>query len=479
MRIGQTSFVVFVSQLLSSLLGFAATLYFARVVGAEVLGYYALTILVAKWLMLGGEAGVSSAIKKRISEQNEPSAHLTAGLVTLAVLGVVSTLAVAAFQGVVNSYVGTDVHLLVVLLVLAGFVGSAVTAALEGESRVHVSGLLSPVRFGSRSLIQIGLVFAGFGLTGMLLGYAGGGLVAGLIGAFFISARFQWPRIEHFRNLFDFAKFSWLGNLSGRSFNDVDVFVLGALVSPALVGVYAIAWNITQFIGVFGSSIRQSTFPELSNASVTERTNAVTSIVSDSLAYSGLFAIPGFFGSVVLADRLLTLYGSEFARGATVLALLVVSMIVWDYMNQLLNTLNAIDRPDRSFRVNVAFIATNLGLNVLLVLALGWIGAAIATLIATLVGLVLAFYYLSSLVRFEVPFGEIARQVAAASVMAVVVYAVRRGIESRDLLNHNAAIVVILVSLGAVTYFLVLVTISDRFRATLVDNSPVRILFIS
>jgi O-antigen/teichoic acid export membrane protein len=479
MRIGQTSVVVFASQLLSSLLGFAATLYFARLLGAEVLGYYALALLISKWFMLSGEAGVSSAVTKRISEGNAPSAHFTAGLVTLAVLGVVATLTVFVFRDWVDAYVGADVHLLIVLLVLSGFAASLIDAKLRGERRVHLAGLLVPVRFGTRSILQIGLVFAGFGLAGMLVGYAGGTLVAGVIGAVSVSTRFRRPQVEHFRNLFDFAKFSWLGNLSGRSFNDIDVFVLGALVSPALVGVYAIAWNITQFIGTFGSSIRQSTFPELSNASVEERTEAVTDIVSDALAYSGLVAIPGFFGSVVLADRLLTLYGDEFTQGAAVLALLMLSMLVWDYMNQLVNTLNAIDRPDRSFRVNLMFIAVNLTLNVALVLTFGWVGAAIATLLATLIGLVLAFYYLSSLVNFAVPTRETGKQVAAAAVMAVVVYGIRRGIELLDLLNHNAAIVVILVSLGAATYFLVLVTISDRFRATLVANSPVRIPFLS
>lgn len=479
MRIGQTSFVVFVSQLLSSLLGFAATLYFARVLGAEVLGYYALTLLIAKWFMISGEAGVSSAVTKRISEGNEPSAHLTAGLVTLAVLGIVSTLAVFVFRGWVNAYVGADVHLLIIALLLSGFAVSLVDADLRGERRVHISGLLIPVRFGSRSILQIGLVFAGFGLAGMILGYAGGAIVAGAVGAVFVSTGLRRPRGEHFRNLFDFAKFSWLGNLSGRSFNDVDVFVLGALVSPALVGVYAIAWNITQFIGTFGASVRESTFPELSNASVEEQTEVVTGIVSDALAYSGLVAIPGFFGSVVLADRLLTLYGEEFTRGAAVLALLVLSMLVWDYMNQLVNTLNAVDRPDRSFRVNLVFMVVNLLLNVVLVLAFGWVGAAAATLLATLVGLLVAYYYLSSLVTFTVPIREIGKQVLAAAVMAVVVYGVRRGIEVLDLLNHNAAIVVILVTLGATTYFVLLAALSDRFRTTLVDNAPVRIPFLS
>ncbi len=46
MRIGHTSFIIFVSKPLRSVLGFVATLYFARVLGAEVLGFYVLTITV-------------------------------------------------------------------------------------------------------------------------------------------------------------------------------------------------------------------------------------------------------------------------------------------------------------------------------------------------------------------------------------------------------------------------------------------------
>jgi O-antigen/teichoic acid export membrane protein len=44
MNLGQTSVVYFVSKLLGSVLGFVATIYFARVLGAEVLGQYALVL---------------------------------------------------------------------------------------------------------------------------------------------------------------------------------------------------------------------------------------------------------------------------------------------------------------------------------------------------------------------------------------------------------------------------------------------------
>lgn len=90
MRIGQTSFIVFASRLLASALGFIATIYFARVLGATIIGYYALTIAIASWLELGGHLGISSAITKRLSEGDERSAYFTAGALSVLVLGVSS-----------------------------------------------------------------------------------------------------------------------------------------------------------------------------------------------------------------------------------------------------------------------------------------------------------------------------------------------------------------------------------------------------
>lgn len=479
MRIGQTSIVVFGAKLLTSVLGFAATLYFARILGAEVLGYYALVLVVTKWLRLVGDVGVSSAVKKRISEEEDPSAYFTAGLVAVVLFGVVAAVSIAVFRGLVNSYVGVDAARYVVLLVAVTLIASITTAGLEGKRLVHISGLLGPVRTGFRSLVQIALVILGFELAGMLLGYAAGSALVIVVGAAFLSVGITRPRREHFRSLFEYAKFSWLGSLRGRAFNDMDVVVLGALVSPNLVGVYSIAWSLTSFIGVFGSSIRQTMFPELSHADAEERTELFKTLVSDSLAFTGLIAIPGLFGAVVMGDRLLRIYGDEFTRGTAVLGLLILSMLVYDYQNQLLNALNALDRPDISFRINAAFLALNLVMNVGFVLLFGFVGAAIATALSVSISLLLALYYLHSLLSFEVPIGEIGRQFGAAVVMAAVVFTARRVGESVLPRVHNATLVVSLVAIGAGTYFLVLLAISGRFRTTVVNNSPVRIPFVS
>jgi O-antigen/teichoic acid export membrane protein len=479
MRIGQTSFVHFLSKLLSSALGFVATLYFARVLGAEVLGFYALALTVSKWVKLVGDIGVASAVTKRISEGEEAAKYFTAGGLSLATFALVCVFLIVAVRGHLNSYVGADVWVFVVLIVCVGLFSSLVTAALKGNHLVHITGLLSPVRIGLRSVIQIGLVVASFGLVGMLAGYVLGGFLVTLVGLFFMPVRLKRPSRRHFTRLYNYAKYSWLGSLRGRSFNDVDIIVLGIFVSPALVGVYSVAWNLSNFIGIFGSSIRQSTFPELSRADAQEQRNRLANVVSDALVYSGLMAIPGFFGAMLLADRLLRIYGEEFTRGAAVLALLVLSMLIYDYQNQLLNALNAMNRPDLSFRVNAVFILLNLVMNVGLVYLFDIVGAAVATVLSAIVGLSLSFWYLRQLLTVEVPVDEFVRQLGAALVMAVVVGLVRYLVEAGNLVGHNVALVVALVGLGAATYFAVLYIISTRFRTTVRDNAPASISFLT
>lgn len=57
--------------------------------------------------------------------------------------------------------------------------------------------------------------------------------------------------------------------------------------------------------------------------------------------------IPGLVGDVILATRILRIYGDAFTQGHVLVMLIVANLIV-SYQNQLLNALGAIDRPDLS-----------------------------------------------------------------------------------------------------------------------------------
>lgn len=475
MRLGQTSIIFFAARLLASVVGFVATLYIARLLGAAPLGTYHLTIGVVSWLGIAGKIGVSGAISKRVSEGSEQGEYAVAGAVLIGSLFTIVAVGAFVFRSQVNEYIGYPAATFVVAILLLTLGFSVVTSLLTGLHLVHVRGLLSPVKIGSQGLFQIIAVMSSAGVAGLFWGHiAGIGLVVAIGGI--VVARnlpsISPPKRRHFRSLINFAKFSWLGSLQSRMFNYTDIIVLGFFISSSFVGIYSVAWNIATFLILFSASISSALFPEISELSARRDPQAAADIVEQSLIYGGLFLVPGVLGGAILGERILRIYGPEFTQGAVVLFVLIVANLFMGYQNQLLNALNAIDRPDLAFRVNAVFVGANLAANVVLIYLYGWIGAAVATAGSVAVSLVLAYYYLSGIITFAFPVREVARQWGAAAVMAAVVYGGLAVENAYDLLGHNFATVLLLVGVGAGVYFAVLLVLSAQFRTTVRNNVP-------
>lgn len=466
MRIGRTSIVHFGSQLVATVVGFLATIYFARRLGADTLGVYFLVTSVYLWLEVIASGGIRSAVTKRLSEGEDRNRRLTAALVCVSLILVLVILVLLLFSDQVESYLGVAVVPVLILLLVVGTTFTVLTSVLSGEHKVHLRSLLTPVDRIARTILQVALVVAGSGLAGLLYGYLGAMVVAILVGAYFVSTRFAVPRKEDFVSILTYAKYAWLNGVNTRAFASTDTIVLGFFVSSTLIGVYEIAWNVASILAVFGSSISQAVFPEISSLSANDETERASDLVSDALAFTGLFTIPGLVGGLVLGEWILGIYGSEFQQGSLVLVILIAARLLSAYQWQFVNALGALDRPDRAFRVNLVFLVVNVGLNLVLVALYGWIGAAVATTLSAALTLVLGYVSLQSVIDVTVPYDEIGRQIAGAAVMGAVLYLLTVPIDVR---LHTA---VLLVGVGAIVYFLVLAAISSRFRTTVVSNLP-------
>lgn len=472
MRIGQTSVVHFASQVLTSLVGFLVTVFLARELGSDVLGNYFLVVAVLVWLKVLGGQGIQMAVRKRISEGVDRRQLLGAGFGLQLVAFLLIAAAILLFEERVDAFVRVEgAALPLVALLFTGLLFWQVTAALEGDHRVHVASLLRPLDRTLRSGLQVAVVVVGFGTVWWLLaGYAVAELVASVVGLALLSLRPRLPTRAQVVDMLDYARYSWFSGIESRTFASMDTLVLGAFaVSSGLIGVYEIAWNLASILAVFGTSISTTLFPAISRLDSEGEPDAVSGLVEDALAYSGLFVIPGLVGCVVLGDAVLGIYGEEFTEGWLVLVVLVVARLVYVYESQFTSALAALDHPDVAFRVNVVFVGTNLVLNVALVAAFGWLGAAVATTTSAAVGLVLGYVLLRRYVALPVPRRELANQVGAAAVMGGVVYAAR---EALALAPTDTVLTVALIVLGAGVYFLVLSGLSRRFRATVLRNLP-------
>ncbi|MDY6779449.1 MAG: oligosaccharide flippase family protein, partial [Halobacteria archaeon] len=244
MKLGQTSFIHFLSKIGSTVAGFVATIYFARVLGADVLGTYFLMIAVLTWLKMFSTMGISKSVMKRISETDEGDEFFTAGLVLQVISLLVISFLILVFQSQVQEYTGFGRVDVLLALLFAGSFFSFVTSVLVGESLVHVSGALDPLDRILRTVAQVAFVMLGFNLLGMFAGYVIAAIVSATAGVYFISARLKYPDKGHFVSLWSYAKFSWLGSFSNRTLASMDTIVLGFFVTSNLIGIYEVAWNV-------------------------------------------------------------------------------------------------------------------------------------------------------------------------------------------------------------------------------------------
>ena len=174
---------------------------------------------------------------------------------------------------------------------------------------------------------------------------------------------------------------------------------------------------------------------------------------------AGLVAIPGLFGAVAVGDTILTIFGAEYAVGGTILVVLVGARLLAAYAGQLIGAINAIDRPDVAFRVNLAYVVANVSLNLALVALFGWYGAAAATVVSAGFSLLAAGWALSTLIGLpELPVGEVAKQVGAAAGMLLVVVALQRVVPG------TLAWTLVVVGVGAAVYGALLFALSATVR---------------
>lgn len=464
MKHGRTAIVNFLSRFGMSIAGFVATVTLTNILGKETYGTYVVVISVLAWVSIAGNMGLAPALRKRLSESTEGDL-VSSGLSLQLALYVVVALFLWIGRGPLNAYMGVEATNVIIALLGVRLLVKLAQAILEGEHLVHIASVLSPIEMIARSAVQVVFVVLGFDLFGAFFGYFVGGVVATAVGAYFVRFSPSLPTREDITRLTSYAKFSWFAQVKGRAFLSMDTIILAFFVTNSVIAVYEIAWNVTSMLAIFGSSIARTLFPEISEiSSQSADYEGVSEYLRLGLAYSGLFLIPGLVGGALVGDVVLTIYGDGFDTGYYILLILTFARLLYAYQMQFMSTIDAIDRPDITFRINTVFVGSNLLLNTLLVWQYGWYGAAVATTLSAGISLLLAYRAIRSFVTVDLPYRPVAKQCLSVVPMAVVV------LVGRELSGDSLPVVLVLIGIGAALYFVSLVTISREFRTTVEDN---------
>lgn len=475
MRLAKTSILVTASSQFSTLVGFVATFYIASYLGPETLGAYSVTVGVLYWVYLPASA-IDSAVTKRVSEQVDESEIFSAAALLNATIAFIIIITILLVPQRIESYIGHPVSTEMSALVLFSFATNFMSAVLNGEKKIAHASLIWTSGRVVRTGLQIGLTFLlGLGVSGLIWGHSLSFLVVTALGVIISSVRPARPERKHFRRLFEYARYSWLGQLSVKAFNWLDTVILALFVSSTLIGIYQVAWTMASALSVVSSSIGTTLFPTFSELSTDNRYNEISELCTEGLSFAGILTIPGLAGALTVGSRVLEIYGPEYGQGALILVLLVIARLTNAYNGLFKNTINAIDRPEIGFRINAVTVASNVALNFTLIPLFGWYGAAIGTTSSATIGLLFGYYWVNQVLPIQVPYREIGFQVVASLVMVLAVL----GLSS--VLDSGRIETVVLVLLAAGVYSVALLILSTTVRqktvSILSDYPYLRALF--
>ena len=426
MDAARSSGKLFAANLVVTALGFLGIAYFARELGADQLGVFFLYQAIVELVSVVTNLGLNQSIRKRISEGDDPGRFLTTGILLKTVPLAVAALVILALGGLINDYVGAEVVLYVVIAVPLREFSEMIVQVIEGELRVGETAVIRLSRQFVWVASGVALIQYGLGVEAVIVGtYLGWSVKLGW-GMVRRSTGFGRPSLDYAQSLFDFAKFSSIGHVSGYFYSWLDVIVIGYFLPPSAVAAYEVAWRVTEVFTIFSNAIGLSVFPQISRYHAEGDWDAIQDLISRSLMPTVFIVIPAFAGTLLLSREVLRFtFGPEYTIAWLVLVVLAAEKLFQALRHILARSLDGIDRPNLSAFSTGVTLTLNVVLNLLLVPQIGIVGGAVATFVSFVVNALLNVYFVSRHLTIAPAYGQIGRLVVASAVMLLAVAGLR------------------------------------------------------
>ncbi len=384
------------------------TPYIIGEIGVDQYGLWALVLAITGMLGLL-DFGLATAAVKWVAERTGSNdvegrnrilstlltIYLALGCVAMCIAG---ALAISADAPLLSNYFESPdqaaiLAVLIGITVALGFQLSLFRAALAGSGCMHLSNAVEIGMTIFTALLSVYFLSSGYGVIGLaaalvisvLLGILGLMTVAyWRLDRLRLSLRFEdWCET---RALLAFSSWVFIANVAVHLILRTDPVIIKVYLPLSAVAVYAIAARIAEYMLHFNKQFSNALMPLVSQAHGRGSVETVRNVLTNGTRYLLALALPMLALTAFHAENFLLLWlGQEFIGAATTLQVLlgaVTCMVVQ------LNASNVLGMTGRHRFVSLSMGASallNLVLTILLLPRYGLLGAATATLIASVI----------------------------------------------------------------------------------------------
>lgn len=233
-----------------------------------------------------------------------------------------------------------------------------------------------------------------------------------------------------------------------KAYTFMDTVLLKQLADDRAVGLYQVPFKIVMALQFLPAAFIASVYPAMSKYWKDNREQLVVTF-ERSINYLMIIALPISVGAIVLADKVILLFKSEYSYDEAVLPmqLIMVALFFMFLATPVGALLNACDRQ-KANTVNMLLTASfSIALNIILIPKYGVVGASITLALSSVLLLLLGWRYVKKIIAYRPAkiLSVLGKVLVATLVMVIVV------LLFKSLLN-----IFVLVVLAGLIYFFIL-----------------------
>jgi O-antigen/teichoic acid export membrane protein len=336
--------ILFAGNLLYTAITTVTAVFVARLLGPDGYGVYALAFVIPSILSLFVGLGVNISVTRYIAfyvangnieraksfTRSGTSFLLLFGLLLSAVnfFGASFLVSVLFHRPQLVPYVQ-----LASLFVFGSTVAQSATSVLIGWSSMVELSAFTVLQAALKLVLTVGLILAGFGVLGAVVGHVLSYLVEGSLVTLFLYLAHMRPWTRDSNKFFDDTKLMlsygfppYAGNIVSGLASQYVTIILAAIATNSVIGYYQAALNVTVAIGVISGTVTNVLYRSF--AALHGLEGDISSAFSYAVRYVSLILTPIVFFLVAGAAPLFDLlYGPSYSPGIILLRLVGLSFL--------------------------------------------------------------------------------------------------------------------------------------------------------
>lgn len=405
-RLAKNTTLLFVSQMISYILGFFITMYTARYLGTAGFGVLSTALSLAYIFAVFTDLGLSTIITREVSRDNSlQTKYFTNTTILRLGLALLTFVLIVLFVNIVNlvhhQYPPQTVLVIYIIgasIIFNGLSGTftAIFQALQKMEYQSISLILNSV------LMLIGTIVAIY-FSKDILFFALLYVIANVACLIFILSVYFWkyslPKWDFDLNFIKITLIAALPLSIVSIFTliafRVDTVLLSLFKSSVDVGIYSAPYRLFEAFLFLPAAFTISVFPIFSQFFISSK-DSLKFTYQKSFKYLTILSLPIAVGVTLLAEPIILLiYKSSFLPSVIVLQILIWTVPI-TFLNYIFGSiLPAMNRQTTLLKITFISMIFNIVLNLWAIPRYSYIGASIVTVLTEIIVIILCFFVLS------------------------------------------------------------------------------------